>query len=253
MAKVHAVHAHVLVAGEHEVEVKLPADAAGLVLAAFGKRLAGFQVALKAAVIDQHGHVALRPDRLQRAGAGVHGVLDDQLCNRLRVLPAPDEGRARADEADAQPVAQPVNGVRRDGQQAVPVTDVAAQALRVQLVQVVGQSVDAVVEVMIAQRHKLIARQVHHRGDGMAAVGVVCQTAPPLLLGQAVKEVGQRRALNGVAAVEDERIAVVREVRCQLHQAHRPFLPVGVVGGKEIAVRIRGEADAERLVHREAP
>ncbi len=138
VAEAHAIHTHVLVAGEHEVEIELPADAAGLVLAAFGERLAGFQVALKAAVIDQHGHVALRLDRLQRAGAGVHGILDDQLRNRPWVLPARDKGRARPDEADAQPVFELMDGIRRDGQQAVPISDVAAQALRVQLVQVIG-------------------------------------------------------------------------------------------------------------------
>ena len=238
-----------LVAGQHEIEVQLAAEAAGLIFGAVGQRLAGFQIALKAAVVDEHGDVAERLHRVQRGLGGGNRLLDDQLFHRLGVLPAADKVRAHADQTDAQAVFQPVHGVGRDGQAAFPVADVGTEAERVEVGQVIHQRVHAVVEIVVAQRHKLIARQIHHRRDGVRAVGILAQAGGLFLRRKALIQVGQRRALNGVAAVDDQRVAVVRVFAGQLHQPHRAILHVGVIGGIEIAVGIGGVANGECSSH----
>ena len=157
--------------------------------------------------------------------------------------------RADADQTDAQAVFKLMDGIRRDGEKPFLVADVGAQADGVKVVQVIEQGGNAVVEIVIAQRHELIARQIHHGGDGMRAVGVAGQAGRFFLGRKASIEIGQRRALNGVTAVDDERIAVVGIFRRELHQPHRAILHVSVVGGVEVAMGIRGIANSKRFIH----
>ena len=240
----NAVHAHVLMPREHEVKVQLAAHPAGLILGAGGQRLSGFQIAFKSAVIDQHGEIAQRLHGFQRGFGGGHRFFDDELLDRFGVLPAADKVRAHADQTDAQAVFQPVHGVGRDGQAAFPVADVGAEAERVEVGQIIQQRIHAVVEIVVAQRHELIASQIHHCGDGVRAVGIFSQTGGLLFRRQALIQVGQRRPLNG-----DERVAVMRIFACQLHQSHRAILHVGVAGGIKIAMGVGGVADGEGFGH----
>ena len=251
VAKARAVHAHMLMAGEHEVKIQLRADAAGFVFVAVGEPLSGCKITFEAAVVDHHRHIAQGLDGLERARRRGHGLLDDELGGRLRVFPAGDIVRARADQAHAQAVFQLMHGIGCDGQLSLFVADVTAQAQRVQIVQIIGERVEAAVEIVVAERHEMIAREVHHRGDGMRAVLILRQALRLFFVCQAVIEVGQRRALDRIAAVDDERVAVVRIFGGKAHQTHRAGLRVGVVGGVEIAVGIGGKADGKRLVHDE--
>ena len=249
VAKMKAVHAHVLMPREHEVKVQLAAHPAGLILGAGGQRLSGFQIAFKSAVIDQHGEIAQRLHGFQRGFGGGHRFFDDELLDRFGVLPAANEVRTYADQTDAQAVFQLMHGVRRDGQAAFFVADVGAEAERVEVGQIIQQRIHAVVEIVVAQRHELIASQIHHCGDGVRAVGIFSQTGGLLFRRQALIQVGQRRPLNGVAAVDDERVAVMRIFACQLHQSHRAILHVGVAGGIKIAMGVGGVADGEGFGH----
>ena len=138
VADAHTGDRRMLMAREHEVKVELFADAAGLVFPACGEFAPRLQVAFKAAVVEQHGHVAAVADGSERFPAGGNRILDDQLCDGRRVLPAAHERRAGADQAHAQPVVQRVNRVGRDGQAALPVADVAAQAERVEVDEVIA-------------------------------------------------------------------------------------------------------------------
>ena len=102
---------------------------------------------------------------------------------------------------------------------------------------------------MIAKRYKVITGQVHHRGERIGAVRIAGQAGSLLLRIQAVIEVGHWRSLKGIAAVDDQRVAVMREGRSELHETHVPLLRIGIAGGIEIAVRIGSETDVECSFH----
>ena len=83
----HPFHRHVLMAGEQQVEVKFPGDAAGHVLAAVRQQAPGGQLFLEAAVVDAHAHIAQRAQRLPGGAGRLKGVGDAQLLQVPGLLP----------------------------------------------------------------------------------------------------------------------------------------------------------------------
>ena len=88
-------------------------------------------------MIDEHSDIALGLDFLQNALEDGYWLFDIELFERIRMLPDGHIMRASADNAHAQAVFQFMDGIRRDGQLALLVADVAAQADCIQVGQVV--------------------------------------------------------------------------------------------------------------------
>ena len=64
----------------------------------------------------------------------------------------------------------------------------------------------------------------------------------------------QRRALQDIAAVDDQRVPVLMKLAGTLEQTDIPLLPAAVVGGIDITMEVRGEVDGKAFcVHRLTP
>ena len=232
-ADAYTRHGHVLVPREHDVEAKLFAEPPGLVFFAVGQQRAGLQIALKAAVIDTDRHVDVAANGLQRPSGGRNRRFNDQLVQRLATLPDSHVERANADQADAQPVLQRMNGVRPDGQPPRFIADVRAKADGVQIFEVCAEFAQAEVEIVVAQRDVLIPHRVHRLRDGMRA------QAETMLI------VRKRRPLQGVASVDDERVFAAFKRGGELEEPHRLFRAAGVIGRVEVTVCIGRVIDSE--------
>ena len=120
--------------------------------------------------------------------------------------------------------------------------DVFAHAARFQHVEVAVKVWHPVVEVMVAQRHIVIAAAVHHLGKARGAADGIVAERP------------QRRALQDVAAVDDEGVAVLAEAAGALEQPQLLFPLSAVIGRINVAVQVGGKIDRQLFfVHRLPP
>ena len=139
-----------------------------------------------------------------------------------------------------QAVLQPVDPEGKRGGTVLP-DQVLADAPGMQRVQVPPQVVYAVVEVVVAQGHKVIAAAVHHLGEASGVVQGVVAVGP------------QGGALEQVPPVDDQGVAVLPEAVGTLKKPQFLLLPPPVVGGKEESVKVGGKADAKSFFHSPTP
>ena len=132
------------------------------------------------------------------------------------------------DNAHSKAVFHRADGIGEERQPACPVGHVGAETLGVQPGQVAFQRAVAVVEVVVAQRDKVVlpvVQRVRHRQGQMMAVAVI----------------GQRRTLNGVAAVDDQRVSILGKAHGK--QPHGSGLLVAEMTGVKIPMGIGGKVD----------
>lgn len=235
------VDGHVLVPCQQKVKVQLLAQAVGHVLVGGGQHAAGGQISLEAAVINAQRHIHPAPQGFQRRTRGGDRVADSDAGQVLRLLPDVHVVGDDAHDADPQAVLQRVDAGREAHAGAVP-ADILADAAGVQSVEIAVQIVHAVVEVVVAQGHIVVAAAVHYLGE-------------PAGVAQCVMAVGtQGRALQDIAAVDDQRVPVLMKLAGTLEQTDIPLLPAAVVGGIDITMEVRGEVDGKAFcVHRLTP
>lgn len=86
---------------------------------------------------------------------------------------------------------------------------------------------------MVAQCDIIVAAAVHHLGKGGGILQGIVAEGP------------QRGALQQVAAINDESVAIAGETTGALEQADVTLLPAAVIGGVDIGVKIGSEKDGE--------
>ena len=155
------VDGHVLVSGEQDVKIQLLTQPVGHVLVGGGQHTACGQIPLEASVIDTQRHVHLISQLIQRRTRGRNGIADGNAGQVLRPLPDVHIVGNDADNADPQPVFQRVDPGGEANARPVP-PDVLANAAGAEGVEIAVQIRHAVVEIMISQRHIVIAAAVHH-------------------------------------------------------------------------------------------
>ena len=225
-------HGHMLVSGQQDVEIQLLTDAVGDVFAGRGEHATRGEVALEAAVVNADRQVDLIAQPFQRGGHGGDRVGDRNAGEVLRLFPDVHIVGHDADDADPQPVFQRVDARGKAHPRLVP-TNVFAHAARFQHVEVAVKVRHPVVEVVVAQRHIVIAAAVHHLGEARGAADGIVAERP------------QRRALQDVAAVDDEGVAVLVEAAGALEEPQLLFLAAAVVGGVDVAVQVGGEVNGQ--------
>ena len=219
-------------AGQENVEVQFLENAVGDVLMCRGKRPAAGKIALKSSVIDAHGQIDLALQRRKRCGGRRDGILNPDSRKMLRTFPDVYIIGDDTDDADAQPVFQHMHA-RGESDAALVPADVFADAACPELVQIAVQIRHTVVEVVVAERHIVVSAAVHDLRE-------LCRAADCI-----VAEGTERRALQKIAAVDDERIAVLLELAGAFEQTEIFFFLTAVVRGIDIAVQIRGKADRQ--------
>ena len=217
---------------QQDVEVQLLTQAIGHVFMGGGQYPAGGQIPLEAAVIDAKRHVHLPLQGFQRRTGGGDGIVDGDAGQVLRPLPDVHIVGDDAHDADPQAVLQRVDAGGEAHPRAVP-ADIFADAAGVEGIEIGVQIRHAVVEVVVAQGHIVVAAAVHHLGEPAGvAQGIVAVSA-------------QGGALEDVAAVDDQRIAVLLELAGAFEQADVPLFTAAVVGGVDIAVEVGGKIDGK--------
>ena len=227
-----AGHGHVLVAGQENVKVQLLADAVGNVFMRRGQRPPAGKIALESAVIDADGQIDLALQRQQRGGCRRDRILDPDPGQMLRALPDIHVVGDDADDADAQPVFQHMHA-RGEADAAAGPADIFADAAGPERIEIAVQIRHAVVEVMVAERHIVVSAAVHD-------LGKLRRTADRI-----VAEGPERRTLQKIAAVDDERVAVLLELAGALEQTEVLFFLAAVIRGVDIAVQIGGKVDRQ--------
>ena len=224
------VNGHMLVPRQQNIEVQLLTQPVGYVFMGGGQYAASGQIPLKAAVIDAQRHVHLILQRLQcRTGSG-NGIVDGDAGQVLRPLPDVHIVGDNAHDADPQPVFQRVDAGGKAHSRAVP-ADVFTDAAGMEGIEIAVQIRHAVVEIVVAQRYIVIAAAVHHLGK------------PAGVPQRVVTVSAQRGALQNIAAVDDQRIAVLTELAGAFEQADVPLLTAAIVGGVDITVQVGGKID----------
>ena len=226
---------------QQDVEVQLLTQAIGHVLMGSGQHPARGQIPLEAAVIDAQRHVHLALQGFQRRTGGGDGIVDGDAGQVLRTFPDVHIVGDNAHDADLQAVLQRVDAGGEAHPRAVP-ADVFADAAGMEGVEIGVQIRHAVVEVVVAQGHIVIAAAVHHLGEPAGvAQGIVAVSA-------------QGGTLEDVAAVDDQGVAVLLKLAGALEQADVPLFTAAVVGGVDITVEVGGEVDGKVFrLHRFTP
>ena len=153
---------------QQHVEVELPAELAGLILACGGEQRPRLQVAFKTAVVDEHFNIH-GGQSFQGAANGGNRLVDLELRHRFRLLPAADKGRTGSDEPHAQAVLKHMHGPWANGQLSRAIADIATQADRVEILQIRAQRLKPHVEIVIAEGDVLITAEIHRLRAGMRA------------------------------------------------------------------------------------
>ena len=227
----HVRHAHMLMSREQDIHRKLLTDAAGQVLIGVREYFPGFYVLLKAPMIDAHQKIAaFLLQRLHGFPCRFQRGCERKIRQVFRLFPYPDPVRDNPEKPDPETVFHHPDSPWPDGQLALPVLHIGAEALRVQGFQMPAQPCPAPVEVMIAERHIVILPVIHGFSHKRR-------------LALAVQIKGQGRTLNGVAPVNHQRIPVFGKAHPQ--KAHGA-LPGGCeIGVKQIPMGIRSEIDGQ--------
>ena len=140
-----------------------------------GKHAPRGEVALKAAVVDAYRQVDPIFQCPQRGRRGGNGVSDCNAGKMLRLFPDVHIVGHDADDADPQSVFQRVDARGEARPRLVP-ADVFAHAARLQRIEIAVKIRHAVVEVVVAERHIVVAAAVHHVGKTRgAADGIVAE------------------------------------------------------------------------------
>ena len=177
----------------------------------------------------------LRAQLLQRRRRGFKRVGDRQPGDVFRLFPLGDEVGGHAGKADAQPVSE------RDDRglfHAVQPLHVGTETAGPQRVEISLQFFDPVVEIVIAERDKVVSAQIQQCGRDQAALPAA-----------AVKPIGERAALERVAAVDDEGVAVIGEIG---HAVGKPGIRAAVpriIDGGKIAVTVGGVENCQLSFH----
>jgi hypothetical protein len=171
------------------------------------------------------GHV---PGGLLDEAAEAHLPLD------VGLVPDGDPGVGQAEDADLDRLAvrgpdRPDDVRRERGLAVLVVGRVRRQQREVELLLERAQVRDAVVELVVAQRRGVVADRVHGRGHG-----VLDARRDRLDLRVVVRE---RGALDGVARVDEERVAVAA-VRPDLVHERRDLGQTHVVVGAVVVLRV---------------
>ena len=238
-AKPHALHRHVLMTGQEQIKIQLPGQLAGQILSAGGKQLPGGEVLFKAAMIDAHAHIALGAQPGEGVFGGRECVGDAQMFQVLRLLPHIHMVGHNAGDAHAQAACQGVHRLGAQRQLTLQVHQVCAQAYRVHGKQVMLQRSIAKIEIVVAQGEIVQPQRVEGRRDGMErkSAGVV----------QIVLQKGG--SLQGIAAVQDQGIAVFFDLTGQIQQAGGLGGVGGIIDGENMAVGVGSVVNAESLLH----
>ena len=179
-------------------------------------------------MVDTYAHVAL----VSECGAGrpgrPEGVCDPNPLQILRLLPDVHEIRDHAGNANAQPIVQGVHRPGPDAQLPTQVLHIRTQAHAIHGLQIFPEGLIAEVEVVVAQGEVVQAHGVEgggHRVDGPLS---------PVL--QVV--LGQRRSLEGVAAVQHQGVPILFNLSGQIQQTgifravggivHREYMAMGI-------------------------
>ena len=172
-----------------------------------GQRVAVRRAGVRSRVRGHHDHVAAG---LLELGDEHLGLLDEageaELALDVGLVPDRDAGVGEAEDADGEGRSvlggtELLDDVRREDRTPGRVVDGVRAEQRVVELRLEGaQDVEAVVELVVAERGRVVADRVHRRGHRVDGA-----TGDRVDLGVVV---GQRRALDGVAGVEgDDRLA----------------------------------------------
>ena len=221
-----------LVTGKQHIEIKLLTDAVGDIFVGGGEHTTGGKVTLEPAVVDTEGEVDLRAQLLQRRGSGRDRIGDGDAGEMLRTLPDVHIVGDDADDADTQSVFQRVDTGWVANALALP-ADILTDAAGAQRLQVAIQVGHTVIKIVVAQCDIVVAAAVHHLGKGGGVFqGIMAEGA-------------QRGALQQVAAINDEGVAIAGEAAGALEQTEIPLLAAAVIGGIDIGVKIGSEKDRQ--------
>ena len=183
-------------------------------------------------MIDAYGQIDLALQLHERGGCRRDGILDPDSGQMLRVLPDVHVIGDNADNADAQSVFQHVH-TRGEADAAAGPADIFADAPGAERIEITVQIRHAVIKIMVSERHVIIPAPVHDFRK-------LRRTADRI-----VAEGAERRALQKIAAVNDERIAVLLELAGAFEQAKLLFSLTAVIRGIDIAVQIGGKEDRQ--------
>ena len=226
--QIHSLHRHVLVAGEEQIEVQLPGNFTGQILTAVREHPPCLQLLLKAAVVDAHADITLFPEGGAGRPGGLKGVGDPNPLQVLWLLPHVYEVGDHAGDPYPQAVGQGVHRPGTDAQLSPQVLYIRAQANSVHRLQIIPECLIAEVEVVVAQGEVVQPHGVEgggHRVDG-----------PLLPVLQVV--LGQRRPLQGVAAVQHQGVPVLFNLGGQIQQTGVFRAVGGIVHREDMAVGI---------------
>ena len=221
-----------LVAGQQQIKGDFVTQAAGDVFIRVGEKPAGGRIPLDPAVIDADQDITVQGgDGFFRALQRGSHVKSLQV---FRLFPAIDPVGDDADQADAQPVAEPVNRAGENRQLAPQVVHIRTETFGVQFLQIIPQVFPPVVKIVVAQCDIVIAPGVHGPGNGQGN-----------MLGTA--EIGQGRPLEHIAAVDDQRVFVFRKAHGK--KPHVLGLRRLKMRGVQVSVDIRGEVYSQKRCH----
>ena len=226
--QIHTLHRHVLVAGEEQIEVQLPGNPAGQVLAAVREHPPRLQFLLEAAVVDAHANITLIPEGGAGRPGGLKGIGDPNFLQVLGLLPHVYEVGDHTGEPHPQAVGQGVHRPGADAQLAPQVLHIRTQAYAVHGPQIVPEGLIAEVEVVVAQSEVVQAHGVEgggHRVDG-----------PLFAVFQII--LSQRRPLQGVAAVQHQGVPVFFHLGGQIQQSGVFRAVRGIVHREDMAVGV---------------
>ena len=221
-----------LVPGKQDIKIELLTDAVGDIFVGGGKHPAGGKIPLEPTVIDAEVEVGFAAELFQCRGGCWNGIGDGDAGKMLRPFPNVHIVGDDADDTDAQTVFQRMDASRKAHPGAVP-ADILTDAAGSQGVQVAFQVGHAVVKIVVAQCDIIVAAAVHHLGKGGGILQGIVAEGP------------QRGALQQVAAINDESVAIAGETAGALEQADVTLLPAAVIGGVDIGVKIGSEKDGE--------
>ena len=222
---------NMLMPGQKQVDGQLFADAAGFVFIGLRQHSACLKVFFHTAVINADNLVtACRLKGPDCFPGRRHRRRDAEGLQIFLLLPDIDPVRHNAEQTDLQPAGHGPDFPFPDGQLARQIFHIGAQTHRMQAAEIFSHPGRSVIEIMIAQRDIIIASGVHGIRHDLPAVLFM-------------QEVGQRRPLNGVAAVDNQCIPILGKLHAE--QAHRSGPGVGKVCIVQIPVCVRSKIDCQ--------
>ena len=202
-------------------------------------RRTGLRIAPQAGMNQHHNHIRLPAQLRNQLSRHLDRIAKFVAHAVLGRIPARDRRRYQPEQRHPHP-AHPANDVGLKVPQPVVIgrDDVRAQDGKPRFSLQPPQGVQTEVPFMVADGHGVVAHGIHRRHHRVRFFGVLLSS-----------EVSQRRALEGIAAIHQQRVRLpgshLTNVGRDFGQAALGVLSLQVVVGPNVAVNVRGSQDGQ--------